>query len=390
MYIAHSLPDRDILQRVGLQIAAHALEHDRDKTLDRVSWDALTQANLWRISVAPEYGGLGLTWKTCVECIDEVARHCEDLGFLITMLGHVGSIKLLNDYGTPEQKDRWIPRLLQGEIAVTAMTESTGGSDLSKMRLSAVKTPDGYQINGRKRHITNSPVATMGMIAGRMADLPDKKDITLFFLDFNQAGISIGEEEDNLGIRTSPTADIQFERTPISAVNVVGTAGDGLSILYRIISFERALYGVIAAGLIDGIAAKGMQRVTEQEAFGKPLADFQYIQARLSDMKMGAVICRTLAYESLKLLDTEDSQASIVCSVTKFQAGESLFKAAEDIVQIYGHQGFMNNTISKYLRDASGMRIAGGTSDIQRINIFNQMRRQAKAGSVSAPYGCST
>lgn len=382
MYSTHSLPDIGVLQRVGRQIAANALEHDRDKTLDRTSWDALTQANLWRIPVAPEYGGMGLTWKDCVECIDEVAKHCEDVGFLITMLGHVGSIKLLNDYGTPEQRNRWIPRLLQGEIAVTAMTESTGGSDLSKMRLSATPTPNGYEINGRKKHITNSPVATMGMIAGRMADLPDKKDITLFFLDFNQAGISIGEDEDNLGIRTSPTADINFDHTPISSLNVVGAPGDGLSILYEIISFERALYGIISAGLIDGIAAKGIKRVIEQEAFGKKLADFQYIQRRLSDMKMSAVICRTLAYESLKLLDSEDSQASIVCSVTKFQAGELLFKAAEDIVQIYGHQGFMNNSISKHLRDASGMRIAGGTSDIQRINIFNQMRKQATNLSV--------
>jgi alkylation response protein AidB-like acyl-CoA dehydrogenase len=119
-----------------------------------------------------------------------------------------------------------------------------------------------------------------------------------------------------------------------------------------------------------------MERAMSRQAFGKNIADYQYVQRRLTDMKMASVVCRSLTYQALAMIEENSDDASITCSVTKYYAGELFFRTADDMVQIYGHIGFMNNTISKYLRDAVGMRIAGGTSDIQRVNIFNQLARQ--------------
>lgn len=365
--------DKSVFKKVGESVAKRALRHDTDATLDWASWQQMADLGMWKIPVSCEFGGLGGTWAECVECLEAVAGECEDLGFLITVLGHIGSLKLLCDYGTPEQVLRWVPRLLKGEIAVTAMTESSGGSDLSKMQLSAVWEDGAYRLEGLKKHITNAPVATMGLLAGRIPALGSKKDITLFFLDLDMPGVKIGEPEINLGIRTSPTADIFVEGVILGTGNIVGLPGQGLDVLYDIISFERALYGVIAAGLIGSMTRSAMVRSLSRQSFGHVIGEYQYVQGRLTEMKMSSVICASLTYEALRLLDEKAPEASLVCSAAKYQAAERLMDSAQSLMQIYGHLGYSDPTIGKYFRDAAGMKIAGGTNDIQKINIFNQM-----------------
>ncbi len=373
--------------KYGRQVARGAAKHDRECSFDRESWNIISAAGIWRIPVPQDLGGHGGTWSDCAAAMEGVASTAGDLGFLITMLGHVGSLRVLLEEGTATQKERWLPAIMAGQIGITAMTEASGGSDLARMSVSAVEENGRLTLRGEKVHITNAPIAASGMVAGRIPALGAKKDITLFFVDLNAEGVSIGEREDNLGIRTSPTANVAFDMTPIESENIIGPPGDGLRILYRIIAFERALYGIMTAGLIEDMIERTMNRVEAREAFGRPLADYQYVQGRITDMKMAAVICRTMTYSSMEKLDAETDDVSISCSVTKFLAGEKLLEAAEHMVQLHGHLGYMNNDVSRYLRDAVGVRIAGGTSDIQRINIFNQIRatrrRQAAIDAVS-------
>lgn len=365
--------------KLGRAVATAAQQNDADATLDHKSWQSISDEGIWRIAVPTELGGFGGSWKDAIAALEGLSTTAEDLGFLVTTLGHLGSIKVLLDEGTPRQKARWLPKLLEGVIGVTAMTEETGGSDLSRMQLAARQNGNGFIMSGKKVHITNAPVAQLGMIAGRIPALGKKKDITLFFVDLEGPSVRIGETEDNLGIRTSPTASIEFDDVPLTLENIIGQPGDGLRVLYDIIAFERALYGAMAAGLIENHIMRTYTRVTERHAFGKPLSVNQYVQGRLTDMKMGAIVCRTLTYAAFEELDKGVPTASILCSATKYFAGENLLMSAENMVQLFGHVGYGNNEISRMLRDALGMRIAGGTSDIQRINIFNQMTRlQAK------------
>lgn len=363
---------------LGRAVAQSAAMHDRERSFDRASWQTISDAGLWRIPVPVEEGGLGGSWADCAAAMEGIASTAGDLGFLITMLGHVGSLRVLLEEGTARQKARWLPQIMEGQIGITAMTEASGGSDLARMSVSARETDGRLSLSGEKVHITNAPIAVSGLVAGRVPALGEKKDITLFFIDLDAPGVTIGEREDNLGIRTSPTANLLFEETPIAQDNIIGPPGDGLRILYRIIAFERALYGIMTAGLIEDMIARTMSRVEARMAFGKPLADYQYVQGRITDMKMASVICRTMTYSSMAKLENAAQDTSTACSVTKFLAGEKLLEAAEHMLQLHGHLGYMNNDISRYLRDAVGMRIAGGTSDIQRINIFNQIRAQRR------------
>ncbi len=364
--------------QIGTIVAANVEKHDKDASFDFVAWRALSDAGLWQIPVPKELGGLGGSWQDCMVAIEGLASTANDIGFLISTLGHIGSLRVILSVGTDAQKERWLGALMQGDVAVTAMTEPTGGSDLARMQLSAHIVGDHWLLNGAKCHITNAPVAKLGMVAGRMPELGAKKDITLFFVETKQPQLKLGELEDNLGIRTSPTADMIFNDYPLDRENILGAPGNGLELLYDIIAFERALYGVIAAGAIEQMCSTSMERVEERYAFGKPLADNQYVQGRITDMKISSQQCRLMSYASLQGLDCGEKEASINCSITKFIAGETILSAAEHMVQLHGHLGFMNNDISRALRDAVGMRIAGGTSDIQRINIFNQLRRQYK------------
>lgn len=364
---------------LGRGIEQRVPKHDAKAQLDAENWKAVSDAGLWRLAVPRDFGGLGASWADFAAALDGLASTAGDLGFLISTLGHIGSLRVLINEGNSRQKERWLEPLMRGDIGVTAMTEETGGSDLARLRLAATRSGTGWSLSGKKVHITNAPVAKHGMIAGRIPSLGCKRDITLFFLDMNLPGISTGPLENNLGVRTSPTADLYFKDVGLTEDNILGRPGDGLRILYEIIAFERALYGVIASGLIDGMINKAMKRVEERTSFNRPLADYQYVQGRLTDMKMAAIVCRLLTYSGLQELAQGNSNASIVCSTAKFHAGEQLLAAAEHLVQLHGHLGFMNNDLSRHLRDAVGMRIAGGTSDIQRINIFNQMRRQAAA-----------
>lgn len=366
----------------GRGVACSAAKNDADATLDHASWKAISDHGIWRVAVPEEFGGFGKSWTDSIAALEGLSTTAEDLGFLVTTLGHLGSIKILLDEGTPRQKARWLPKLLNGVIGVTAMTEETGGSDLSRMQMSARQNGSGFTMSGKKVHITNAPVAQLGMIAGRIPALGQKRDITLFFVDLKGPNVRVGETEDNLGIRTSPTASIEFNAIPLTIENIIGRPGDGLRILYDVIAFERALYGVMAAGLIENHIARTQKRVTKRQAFGKQLAANQYVQGRLTDMKMASVVCRTLTYAAFEELEKQTPTTSIMCSTTKYFAGENLLMSAENMVQLFGHLGYGNNEISRMLRDALGMRIAGGTSDIQRINIYNQMERLYQATPV--------
>lgn len=369
----------DQFARIGREISARADEHDKTRRFDEAGWQQISESGLWRLPVPRALGGAGEAWTDCIAAIEGLATTAGDLGFLISLLGHIGSLRIILEEGSAEQKERWLEPLMRGEVAVTAMTEASGGSDLARMQLAAVADQDGWRLSGRKVHITNGPVASLGMIAGRIPALGAKKDITLFFVDLSSEGVGRGELEDNLGIRTSPTCDLIFDRVRLDKINIMGQPGDGLRILYRIIAFERALYGVIASGLIENMIETAMNRVETRKAFGRPIGDYQYVQGRISDMKTASIICRLLTYSGLEKLDARAKDSSIVCSVAKFMAGEKLLEAAEHLVQLHGHLGFMNNALSRQLRDAAGMRIAGGTSDIQKINIFNQLRAQRRA-----------
>ncbi len=198
--------------RMGVAVAEAASAHDERRSFDHENWQRISDAGIWRLPVPREMGGLGGTWSDCVAAVEGLATTAEDLGFMITMLGHVGSLRVILEEGTPEQRARWLEPLMAGSVAVTAMTEETGGSDLAGMQLAAEEDWDGWRLSGRKVHITNAPIASLGMIAGRIPSLGAKQDITLYFTDLN------GEDAARGAGAIIPADNLQLSRTVVHMV----------------------------------------------------------------------------------------------------------------------------------------------------------------------------
>lgn len=250
----------------------------------------------------------------------------------------------------------------------------------------------GYLLNGVKKHITNAPIADLILVLGRIPEL-GTRDITLFLIERGQSGLETGEAEVMFGNRTSPTGPLHFRDLALPAENVIGLPGNGLETIYNIISLDRLLYGLTAAAYLEPILSDTMAYAQERTAFKAKIADHQYVQGRLTDIKIAMESVRWISYAALDYLVRGDPEASLMGSIAKLQGSEALCLATEHVMQIFGHLGYMEGPIAKDVRDALGTRIAGGTTEMQRRNIMNQMvlsgelRHQVTRQDTAAAWG---
>ncbi|MBP3041842.1 acyl-CoA dehydrogenase, partial [Bacillaceae bacterium Marseille-Q3522] len=324
-----------------------------------------------------KYNGFGASWWEFAAALEGLALKSNDLGFLLSIIAHVGCIRVLLLNGTEDQKNYYLHQLMEGRIGATSITEATGGSDVARIRTIG-KFVDSNNtrilLYGHKAHITNAPISDIIILVGRIPEIGNR-DITLFILEKNFEGLHFGEKEPMLGNRTSPTGDIVINNVELSNQSILGTAGDGLNILYNMISLDRVLYGIVAAAYMEPLLKKSLEYANNRFAFKTPIANHQYIQKKLTDIKLNIEKSRWVSYAALDYLIKGENEASLLCSAAKYIGTESLFETAQHLVQIHGHKGYIDGDITKVILDSIGTRIAGGTSDIQRINIFNQMQK---------------
>lgn len=365
---------RDRFEEIGRAAAERADECYLREELDRESWARLSRAGLWRIPVRRVDGGLGGSWWDFAAALEGLSRGSGDLGLLLSVIAHMGCVRVLALEGSEEQRATHLQALLDGEVGSTAITEPTAGSDVAAIRTSARGTGRGLVLDGHKAHITNAPVAGVVVLLGRIPAL-GKRDITLFVLDARTRGVLPQPGETMLGNRTSPTGDILLRGVELGEDSILGGPGRGLELVYRLIAMDRVLYALVAAAYLEPIFERSLEHCHGRRAYGEPIAEHQYVQGRLVDMRVAIETSRALAYRAFDELVRGGQEASMLCSMAKLVGTEQLFRAAEDFVMVHGHRGYMAGDVSRVLCDAAGTRIAGGTSDIQRKNIFSQLQR---------------
>ncbi|WP_250282033.1 MULTISPECIES: acyl-CoA dehydrogenase family protein [unclassified Frankia] len=364
------------------EVAARADACYRSARFDQESWQALADTGFWRLPVPVEFGGAGRSWWEFAAALEGLSSTSTDLGFLLSIVAHSGIIRGLVDFGSEAQRERWLERLMSGAVGATAMTEDTGGSDVARVATKATAVDGGYFLTGAKRHITNAPVADIALVLARIPEL-GASDITVFIVERGQPGLNAGEPEVMFGNPTSPTGPLDFHEVFIDTNGVMGTPGDGLQTIYRVIAMDRLLYGIIAAAFIEPILAETLLYARNRDAFKAPIADHQYIQGRLTDLRITSDTVRAVSYTALDQLLSGHPAASATCSVAKMLACEGLCQATQHAMAIFGHRGYMLGPITRAAADALGTRIAGGTSEMQRKNIFNQLLRLHDAKEVS-------
>ncbi|MFD7008795.1 MULTISPECIES: acyl-CoA dehydrogenase family protein [Rhodococcus] len=328
----------------------------------------LGEQDLMGISVPEEFGGLGLSTKTQLIAIEEVARTDAALASIYT--AHYLGLEPILVGGTEEQKRRWLPRLASGELlAGFALTEPDAGSDIASMRTTARREDDGWHLSGSKTYISNAKEADLVVLFAKTDPSAGFRGITAFVLPQGTPGVSYSEPQDKLGIRSAPTYTVFLDDVVLPPDAVVGTEGRGGNIALTALNRAR----IDVAAMANGIALRawelGRSYAAERKQFGHPIAEFQAIQLLLGACDAQLVASRVTADWAA---DVKDAGADLrrAASVSKYVATEACFSIVDQTVQIHGGAGFMRESeIERLYRDCRILRIFEGTSQIQLLTI---------------------
>ena len=334
---------------------------------------------LFGLTIPESYGGLGLTMEEEALVMIELCQTAPAFRSLIGTTVGIGSQGILMD-GTPEQKDRWLPRLASGElIASFALTEPESGSDAASIRTRARRDGDHYVIDGSKRFITNAPEAGMFTLMARTD--PEEKGaagITAFIVDAKTPGISLGKIDRKMGQKGAHTCDVIFDGVRVPAANVIGgIEGRGFKTAMKVLDKGRIHIAAVCVGVAERLLRDTLRYAMERKQFGQAIAEFQLVQAMLADSRTELYAARAMVLDAARRRDAgEDVSTEAACC--KYYASEMVGRVADRAVQIHGGAGYVaDNGIERYYRDVRLFRIYEGTSQIQQIVIARGMVKEA-------------
>lgn len=321
------------------------------------------------------WGGGGGEWLSYVIVLEELAR--VDCAIANSLMANSTVASLLSNYGTDEQKDRYLRLILDGrKVGAIGLSEPNAGSDAANIATRATLEGDRWIIDGSKTFISNSGTEVTGpvviaAVTGTRSD--GRKEISNFIVPNGTPGFSYGRKLRKIGWRASSTYELFFERCAIPAANLLGERGAGLRQTLAQISTGRILIGALALGILQGSLDRSIAYMKERRAFGKPIAEFQALQFKIADMAAHAHAARLMLYDAAAQKDAGvrfDQQASMA----KLFATERAMEAAHQALQIHGGYGVMSEyPVSRAFGDAKVLEIVEGTSEIQRMIISRNL-----------------
>lgn len=339
----------------------------------------MRKMGLFGLSIPEEYGGLGLNMAEEVQVAFELGRASPAFRSLIGTNNGIGSQGIVID-GTEEQKQRYLPRLASGEIIGSfALTEPGSGSDAASLRTSARREGDAYVINGTKRFITNAPEAGLFTVFARTdPDLPGARGVSAFLVEADTPGITLGPLDRKMGQKGAHTCDVIFEecRVPASAL-LGGVEGQGFRTAMKVLDRGRLHISAACVGVAERLIDDSLRYAMEREQFGKPIAEFQLIQAMLADSRAESYAARCMVLETARKRDRGEN-VSTEAACCKMFASEMVGRVADRAVQIHGGAGYIADYgVERFYRDVRLFRIYEGTTQIQQLVIARNMIRDA-------------
>ncbi|MBN1380216.1 MAG: acyl-CoA dehydrogenase family protein [Deltaproteobacteria bacterium] len=330
------------------------------------------ELGLLGITLPEQYGGAGLTAFEAVLAIEELAR-VSPIAALPVFETSVGPIRVVEMFGTEEQKERFIPPACTGEkLMAVAMTEPEAGSALTDLTTRAVLKGDHYVVNGQKRFISGGGHSDAYMVYVRLSEQKGAKGIGGIIIEKDSPGFTFGKQEVFMGLHGMPSCDLIFEDCLVPKENLVISEG-GFAFLMQAFDVERCGNATMSLGIAWGALEAAKKYSQERRAFGKPICEFQAVQLLLADMAMKVEAARLLIYRAavnagLGLPSIYES------SVAKCFANEIGKEVTDMALQVFGGYGYSKEyPIERMLRDSRGWPVAGGTVQMQRVNIAGAM-----------------
>ncbi len=364
------------LKRGAIEFAQRELnsglvEQERVGHFSRDKWQKCADFGLLGLSFPEAYGGSGVDIMTTMLTMEGLGYGCRDNGLLFALNAQMWSVQHpILTFGTPEQKEFYLPKLIQGElIGAHGMTEPDSGSDAYSLRTRALPRDGGYVLNGSKTFVTSAPVADLAVVFATVDPSKGMGGISVFLVERGTPGFTIGRDLDKMGMRTSPMGELYFEECFIPAEKRLGPEGAGMSIFNSSMEWERSCILGSHIGAMERQLKTAIRYARERRQFGQPIGKFQAVANRIADMKVRLETARLILYK-VAWLKQQGRSAVMEAALAKLYLSESFVESSMDAIRVHGGYGYMTEfEVERDLRDSIGGTIYSGTSDIQRVII---------------------
>ncbi|KJS29431.1 MAG: acyl-CoA dehydrogenase [Desulfatitalea sp. BRH_c12] len=361
---------REFARRV---VAAGAADRDRTKSFPGDVLKQMGELGLMGMMVPLEYGGSGADAISYVSALSEIAYACAATAVVMSVQNSIVCESLLH-FGTPEQKQRFLVPLANGEvIGAFGLTEPDAGSDPVSQTTTAERDGDSYILNGTKRFITSGKNAQTVIVTAKTDEAKRHKGISAFVVQKGTPGFQVGHVEDKLGLRASDTTDLIFENCRVPAEQRLGAEGQGFQIAMQGLDSGRIGIAAQSVGVAQAALDATVKYTQKRTQFGQSIAKFQGLRWMVADMAVDIAAARQLMLAAAAMKDRGEN-FTMQAAMAKLYASEMVNRVTAQAIQLHGGYGYTKDyPVERYYRDARVFTIYEGTSEIQRVVISNHI-----------------
>ncbi|MBI1798828.1 MAG: acyl-CoA dehydrogenase family protein [Candidatus Eisenbacteria bacterium] len=365
----------EVVKFARKELNAGLVERDHQQAFSREGWDKCAAMGIHGLPFPREHGGSGADVLTTMLAMEGLGYGCRDSGLIFAINAQMWAVQMpILNFGTEEQKRRYLPRLCGGEwIGAHGMTEPGSGSDSSALATTAVRRGHRWILNGTKTFVTNAPIADVFVVFATTDRARGFMGVTGFVVEKGAPGFHVGKPIEKMGLKTSPMAELVFEDCELPLDALLGEEGGGTRVFSSSMEWERGCLLASSLGAMERQLETCVDYATNRRQFNRPIGKFQSVANKIVDMKVRLETSRLLLYK-LAWLKSAGGEAVIDAAIAKLHLSESWVQSCLDAIQIHGGYGYTTEfELERDLRDAIAGRIYSGTSEIQRNIIAAQL-----------------
>ncbi|MEO6282808.1 MAG: acyl-CoA dehydrogenase [Dyadobacter sp.] len=361
---------RDFAQN---ELLSEVIERDNTQKFDPVLTKKMGELGFLGMMVAPEYGGSGMDTLSYVIAMEEISKVDASASVMMSVNNSLVCWGL-EEYGSEEQKQKYLTRLAAGEIiGAFCLSEPEAGSDATSQHTTAVDMGDHYLLNGTKNWITNGNTSSVCLVIAQTHPEKQHRGINAFIVEKGLPGFAIGRKEDKMGIRASDTHTLMFSDVKVPKENRIAEDGFGFKFAMSTLNGGRIGIAAQALGIAAGAFELSLKYSKERKTFGRPISEHQAIQFKLSEMAVKIEAARLLVYKAARTKD-EGKDYIQAAAMAKLYASDVAMWVTTEAVQVHGGYGYVKEYhVERMMRDAKITQIYEGTSEIQKLVIAREL-----------------
>jgi len=347
-------------------------ELDRHSRFPRELYAELGKLGLFGVGVPEAMGGAGFDTLAYAVVMEELSRGYASVADQCGLIELICT--LLVRHGTPAQRVRYLaPVMAADRLVAYGITEAEAGSDVSAIKTTAERTPDGWRLNGGKIWIHNAPVADIAFVLARTDKAAGHRGMSIFIVDLATAGVERGAKEPKMGQRASPVGTLTFSDVELDDDALLGEAGRGFHMMMSVLDKGRVGIAALAVGIAQAGLEAALDYAQQRKQFDTPIAEFQAVQWLLADIAKDIEAARLLTHSAAIKIDSGEN-ATRACSMAKCFASDTAVARTSDAVQVFGGSGYIQGfEVERLYRDAKITQIYEGTNQIQRMIIAREL-----------------